>query len=136
MHHTEGHYSAVWHHQCAGQYQCQGTLHVGSCFHGTSAQSPVASNGPHNYQWGTMSWFLKGTSLPVQLEHLCCRNTSQNCGWSGCSCQPSTTGGPPDQDCERDKQASVKKMGLGVTAGSPAWQIIISDNTIGLTKPI
>ena len=34
-----------------------------------------------------------------QLEHLCHGDTSQNSGWSGYSCQPGTTGGPPNQDC-------------------------------------
>ena len=44
MHHTEGHYPAIWHCQCAGQYQCLGTLHVGSCPHTTGARSQVASS--------------------------------------------------------------------------------------------
>ena len=44
LHHTEDHYSTIWHHQCAGQYKCWGTLHAGSCPHGTSTWSQVASS--------------------------------------------------------------------------------------------
>ena len=113
-HCTDGHYSAIWHHQYVGQYQCQGTLHAGSCPHRTGAQSPVASSiGTYSYFLGTTSWFLKGTSLPAQLEFLCCINTHKSCGWTGYSCQPSTTSGPPNQDCWRDKQPCIKRMGLG-----------------------
>ena len=91
-----------------GQHQHQGTLHVGPCPHRAGAWSPVASSsGTHSYLWGTMSWFIKSTSLPAQSECPCCRGTHQNSGWAGCSCQPSTTGGPPNQDCqETNKQTS------------------------------
>ena len=68
-HHTECHYSAIWHYQCAGQYQYQETLHACSCLHRTSTWSPVASSiGTYSYSWATMSWFLKSTGLPAQLE--------------------------------------------------------------------
>ena len=60
-----------------------------------------------------MSWFLKGTSLPVQLECLCCGSTHKSCGWTGCSCQPSPISGPPNQDCWRDKQPNIKRMEFG-----------------------
>ena len=30
-----------------------------------------SSSGTHSYLWGTTPWFLKGTSLSVQFEHLC-----------------------------------------------------------------
>ena len=94
--------------------QYQGTLHADSCSNRASAWSPVASSsGAHSYLWGTTSWFLKSTSLPMQLEHQCHRNTHKSHGWTGCSCQPSTTSGPPNQDCWRDKQPSIKRMGLG-----------------------
>ena len=124
LHHIEGHYSAVWHCQCVGQYQCQGTLHVGSCPHRTDAWFPVASSsGTHSYLWGTTSWFLKSTSLPAQLESPCHRNTCKNCGWTGCSCQPRTTGGPPHQDCQRDRQPSIKRMGLGGTRPPRSYRV-------------
>ena len=114
LHHTEGHYSAIWHHQCAGQYQCQGTLPAGSSPHRTGTWSPfVSSSGTYSYLWGTTSRFPRSTSLPVQLQHPCCGSTHKSCGWTGCSCQPSTSGGPPHQDCWRDKQPSIKRMGLG-----------------------
>ena len=91
-----------------------GTLHVGSCPHRTGTQSPVASSsGTYNYLWGTMSWFPKSTSLSMQLEHLCCGNTHKSHCWTGCTCQQSTTSGPPDQECQRDKQPSIKQLGLG-----------------------
>ena len=110
---TQSHYSTVWHHQCAGQYQCQGSLHGGSCPHRTGAWSPVASgSGTYSYLWGTMSWFLKSTSLPVQLECPCCGSIHKRLGWTGFTCQPSATSGPPNQDCQRDKQSSVKRIGL------------------------
>ena len=32
-----------------------------------------------------MSWFLKSTSLPVQLECLCCGSTHKSHCWTGCS---------------------------------------------------
>ena len=68
-----------------------------------SPQSPVASSsGAHSYLWGTTPWFFKGTSLLAQLEHLCHGDTSKNSGWSGYSCQLGTTGGPLDQECQRD----------------------------------
>ena len=56
---------------------------------------------------------FKGTSLPAQLECLCCGNTQKSCGWTGCPFQPNTNGGLPNQDCQRDKQTSIKRMGLG-----------------------
>ena len=72
MHHTEGHYTAIWHHQCACQYQCQRTLYVGSCTYGTGTRSPVASSSGTNHDlWGVASWVLKGTYLPAQLECTC-----------------------------------------------------------------
>ena len=56
---------------------------------------------------------FKGTSLPMQYEHSCHGDTSQNSGWSGNPCQPSTTSGPPNQDCQRDHYKSTQRMGLG-----------------------
>ena len=65
--------------------------------------SPVASSsGAHSHLWRATPWLFEGTSLLMQYECSCCGDTSQNCGWSGNSCQSNTTGSPPDQDCQRD----------------------------------
>ena len=58
-------------------------------------------------------WLFEGTSLPAQYECSCHGDTSQNSGWSCDPCQPSTTGGPPDQDCCRDSYKSTQRLGLG-----------------------
>ena len=61
---------------CEANTSVRRRLHVGSCPHRTSTQSPVASSsGTYNYLWETTSWFLKSTSLPAQLGSPCCRNT-------------------------------------------------------------
>ena len=53
------------------------------------------------------------TRVPVCLHNLCHRDSSKNSGWSGYSCQPGTTGGPPNQDCQRDNKQSIQRVGLG-----------------------
>ena len=69
----------------------------------TSAWSPVASSsGTHSNLWRATPWLFKGTSLLMQYEHSCHRDTSQNSGWSGNPYQPNTPSGPLDQDCWRD----------------------------------
>ena len=82
---------------------CASTSVKGHCMHGTNARSPVASsNGAHSDLWGIASWVLEGTHLLAQLEHPDHGNACKSCGWTGYSCQPSTTGGPPNQDYCRD----------------------------------
>ena len=58
-----------------------------------------SSSGTHSHLWRATPWLFEGTSLRTQYECLCCGDTSQTSGWSGDPCQPSTTGGPPNQDC-------------------------------------
>ena len=87
------------HSQCVGQYQCQRTLYVGSCTHGTDTRSPVAcSSGTNCDLWRIASWVLKGNYLPAQLECLHHGNSHKSRGWIGSPCQPSATGSPPNQD--------------------------------------
>ena len=81
---------------------------------GASTWSPVASSScTHSHLWRATPWLFKGTNLPTQYECSCHGDTSQNSGWSGNPCQPSTTGGPPDQDCQRDCYKSTQRLGLG-----------------------
>ena len=94
--------------------QCQRTLHVGPRTHRTSTRSPVAcSSGTDSHLWRVASWVLKGTHLIVQLEHPYCGNSCKSCGWTGCPCQPNTTGNPPNQDFQRVKSQITKRMGPG-----------------------
>ena len=61
-----------------------------------------AAVGTHSRLWRVTPWLFEGTSLPMQYEHSCCGDTSQNHGWSGNPYQPSTNGGSPNEDCQRD----------------------------------
>ena len=101
-HHT-GHYTTIWHSQCACQYQCQRTLYSGSCTHGTNTRSPVASSSGTNCNLqGIASWVLKGTHLPAQLEHPYHGNTHKGCGWTGCPSNQVPLVVHPNQDYWRD----------------------------------
>ena len=68
--------------------------------HGTDARSPVAySSGANSDLWRTTSGVIQGTYLlSVQLGCPFCRNPCKDCGWTGSTCQPSVTGGPPSKD--------------------------------------
>ena len=82
LHHTEGHYSTIWHSKCAHKYQCQRTLHVGSCSYRTNARSPVASSsGAHGNLWRTTSRVLKGTNLCNLSAHTEEIPTKAMVGW-------------------------------------------------------
>ena len=114
MHHTEGHNPTLSNYKYKSKCWCQRALHEGACPHRTSGWSAVASSsGAHSHLWRATPWLFKGTSLPTQYEHLCHGDTSQNSGWSGNPCQPGTTGGPPNQDCQRDYYKSTQRLGLG-----------------------
>ena len=98
----------------AHQFQCQRTLDVGPCAHGTDARSPVAySSSTDGDLWRITSGVHKGTSLSAQLEHPYHGNSHKDCGWTGCPCQPRATGSLPDQDFQRVQWQTPKGMDLG-----------------------
>ena len=63
--------------------------------------------------YGGLHGVLKGTNLPVKLECPCYGNSHKGHGWTGCSCQPSATGSPSNQDYWRVKAKTPKRVGLG-----------------------
>ena len=68
-HHTEGLHPPIQYHKCACQFQCQRTLCLGACAHGTNARSPVAcSSGANGDLQRTTSGVLKGTCLSAQCR--------------------------------------------------------------------
>ena len=71
-----------------------------------------SSSGTHANLWRTASGVLEGTNLPVQHEHPCHGNSHEGHGWTGCSCQPSATGNPPNQDYQRVKAKTPKRWVL------------------------
>ena len=98
-HNTEGHHPPIQQTKCACQYQWQRTLYADPCAHRTDARAPVAyTSSTDGDLQRTSSWVLKGTHLFTQLRHPFCRNPHRDCGWAGCPCQPSATGGPPNKD--------------------------------------
>ena len=98
-HHTEGHHPPIWYSKCTQQYQCQKTLYMCPCAHGTDTQSTVAysSDGDCDLLRAT-SGVLSGTHLSVQFECSFHQNPHKDCGWPGCDCQPCTAGGPPNRN--------------------------------------
>ena len=56
---------------------------------------------------------LQGTYLSVQLECPYHGNSHKECGWTGCPCQPSATGSPPNQDFQKVQSQTPKGMGPG-----------------------
>ena len=84
--------------QYTWQYQCQGTLYVGSCACGANPRPPVAYIGGADYNLQRIaSRVLLDTHLFVKFKCSFCQNPHQGSGWPGCACQPSTTGGPPSR---------------------------------------
>ena len=109
----EGHHSSIQYSKCACQFQCQRTLYVGPCAHGTDARSPVAhSSSTDGDLWRITSWVLQGTYLSTQLENPYCGHTQKGCGWAGCPCQPSATGSPPDQASKESNHKPQKRWVL------------------------
>ena len=53
--------------------------------------------------------------VPICLHNLSDHtgHSHKSCDWTGCPCQPSTTGSPPNQDFWRVKSQTPKGMGLG-----------------------
>ena len=98
----------------ACQFQSQRTLYAGSHAHRTDARSPVAcSNGTNSNLQRVASSVPNETYLSAQLECLYHRNSHKGHSWTGCPCQPSDTGSPPNQDFQRVKLQTPKGMGLG-----------------------
>ena len=92
---------------------------MGPCTHGNDTRSWVScSSGTSSNLWRVASWVLKGTHLSAKLEHPCHGNSHKSCGWTGCPCQPGTTGSPSNQDFWTVKLQTTKRMGLG-GPGSP-----------------
>ena len=105
LHHTEGHHYPIQHSKCACQFQCQRSLYVGPCAHGTNGRSPVAySSSTNGDLWRITSGVFQGTYLSAQLECPYHGNSHKGCGWAGCPCQPSATSSPPNQESNHKPQ--------------------------------
>ena len=86
--------------------------YAGSCIHRTDTRSPVASSsGTDHDLWRIAPLVLKGTHLPVQLEHLYFGISCKGHGQTGCPCQPSSTGSPPNQGLPKSHITNHKKDG-------------------------